>query len=267
MDWAGVDKAVLLQAPLYGDMNAYVHAAMQQWPDRFIGAALVDPWAASAPATFDYLVSDLGFAAIKLELSEAGGLGRLHKDLHLVDSSIHWFWEGVNRHGLTVTLDLGFIGGRSYQTKELQNLIEAYPAARWVIAHLGWPSPQIRLRPEVEAAWVEQVLLAKHPNVWLDLAALPSQFADEDYPYPSVGKFVCRAIELVGAERLLWGTDVPAMLTMLTYQQMQDLFMRHCDCISQTDRKLIFAANALTAYGRASQVECQELHSSSRENM
>ena len=249
MDWASIDKAVLLQAPFYGDMNADVHAAVQKWPDRFIGVGLFDPMLASAPSTFNHLVNELGFRAIKLELSEGAGPGGLYKDFNLGDARFRWLWEAADKGSLTVTLDLGAIGGRSYQTGELRRLVEAYPKARWVIAHLGWPSPQAMLQPEIEAAWVEQVLLAKQPNVWLDLAALPAFFPDEDYPQPSARHFVCRAIELVGAKKLLWGTDVPALLTMLTYQQLRDLLMRHCDCLSQSDKALIFGANALAVYG------------------
>lgn len=249
MDWTGIDKAVLLQAPFYGDMNSYVHTAVEKWPDRFIGAGLLDPMSASAASAFDYLVNELGFRAIKLELSEETGLGGLYKNLNLGDTRFRWFWEAVNRQGLTVTLDLGPIGGRSYQTRELRELVERYQNARWVIAHLCHPSPQVLLEPEIEASWVEQILLANQPNVWLDLAALPYYFQDEDYPYPSVRHFVCRAIELVGVKKLLWGSDVPGLLAMLTYQQMQGLYMHHCDCLSESDKTLIFGANAMAAYG------------------
>ena len=37
MDWAGVERAVLLQGPFYGEANAYVASAVANWPDRFRG--------------------------------------------------------------------------------------------------------------------------------------------------------------------------------------------------------------------------------------
>ena len=61
LDWAGVDKAVLLQGPWYGDMNQYVAAAVRRWPDRFIGAALIDPWLPSGSQSLTWLIEDLGF--------------------------------------------------------------------------------------------------------------------------------------------------------------------------------------------------------------
>ena len=44
MDWVGIDKAVLLQAPMYGFWNEYVAEAVRRWPDRLLGTANVDPY-------------------------------------------------------------------------------------------------------------------------------------------------------------------------------------------------------------------------------
>jgi predicted TIM-barrel fold metal-dependent hydrolase len=203
---------------------------------------------ASAQALFDRLVNELEFNVIKLELTEATGLTGLYPDFSLGDAGLNWLWEAANDQGLTVTLDLGPIGGRSYQTAEVERLVARYPQARWVITHMGQPSPQARLEPDVETAWVRQVSLARQTNVWLDLASLASYFPDEDYPYPSVSYFVCKAKELVGAEKLLWGTDAPGLLVHLTYMQMRDL-VNHWDCLSRTEKQLVWGANALAAYG------------------
>ena len=48
MDWAGVDKAILIQGPFYGECNAYASEAITQYPDRLIGAFYFDPWASIA---------------------------------------------------------------------------------------------------------------------------------------------------------------------------------------------------------------------------
>src|SRR5829696_2370032 len=48
MDWAGVDRAVLLQGSFHGEANDYVAAAVARYPGRFIGATFVDPRAPDA---------------------------------------------------------------------------------------------------------------------------------------------------------------------------------------------------------------------------
>jgi len=53
---AGVDRAVLMQGPLYGDMNDYYAEVLLRWPDRFLGVALVDPADTQGPALLDRLV-------------------------------------------------------------------------------------------------------------------------------------------------------------------------------------------------------------------
>jgi predicted TIM-barrel fold metal-dependent hydrolase len=59
---------------------------------------------------------------------------------------------------------------------------------------------------------------------------------------------VRKAVDLVGADRLLWGTDAPGMLWMLTYQQMLDVVRIHCRSLSDEQRRLILGENALRAY-------------------
>src|SRR5688500_6316476 len=83
MDWAGVDKAVLLQGSFYGEANDYVAQAVKRWPDRFIGAAYVDPWTPDAATQFERVIPSGGFRAVKLECSEATGLCGLHPEARL----------------------------------------------------------------------------------------------------------------------------------------------------------------------------------------
>ena len=58
------------------------------------------------------------------------------------------------------------------------------------------------------------------PNVWFDLAAVPWNVAPETYPYPTGQGFVKLARQTVGAEKLVWGTDVPSPLTRENYENL-----------------------------------------------
>lgn len=78
-----------------------------------------------------------------------------------------------------------------------------------------------------------------------------NEVGEGDYPYPTAREFIRQAVELVGAEKLLWGTDIPSLLATATYPQPFRFVARHCDFLSDEDRANILGDNALRAYGGA----------------
>jgi predicted TIM-barrel fold metal-dependent hydrolase len=248
MSAAEVDRAVLMQGPLYGDMNGYYAEVLKRWPDKFLGVALVDPMDKQGPDLLDNLIHKQGFKAVKLEMTDSLGLCSRYPNFKLTNPDFAWLWKAINQARLSVTLDLGLTTDRSYQTKELSDLIQRYPNVRWIIAHLSQPKNRMLAEPALEAPWREQVLLARYSNVWLDLSALPYHLPQCDYPFEGIDTFVGKAVDLVGPDRLLWGTDAPGMLWMLTYQQMLDIVRLHCHSLNDEQRRLILGENALRAY-------------------
>ena len=73
MDWAGVDKALLLQGPDHGVCNEYVAKALARYPDCLIGAGTFDPWSQNSRQTFEREVLGAGFRCLKLEISNGTG--------------------------------------------------------------------------------------------------------------------------------------------------------------------------------------------------
>lgn len=252
MDHVGVDHAVLLQGSLYGDQNDLIAQSVEQWPDRFTGAAFLDPLSPRARRYFARIRDEWGFKALKLELSEATGFCGLYPHLDLAAPDLAWLWEDAAANQITVTLDLGGIGSRSYQTAAVRGLAERHPNLHLVIAHLAQPALHTNRSdlPEAETTrlWEDQLSLGRLPNVWFDLAALPYYAEPEDYPYPSVRTVLSRAVELVGSEKLLWGTDAPALLREATYRQLLDYVVKQCDFLTPAEKAGILGENARTAY-------------------
>ncbi|MDE7087549.1 MAG: amidohydrolase, partial [Clostridia bacterium] len=58
------------------------------------------------------------------------------------------------------------------------------------------------------------------PNVWFDLAALAANQKPETYPYPTAVKHLQTAKTVVGAERLMFGSDMPSTLCRDTYSNL-----------------------------------------------
>jgi predicted TIM-barrel fold metal-dependent hydrolase len=249
MDWVGIDQAVLLQGPLYGEANDLVAASVARWPHRFIGAAFVDPRSEDARDVLSACVDDHGFGIIKLELSEDAGLTGLYPDLRLDETGMVWLWREAEERDLVVTLDLGSIDTRSYQTDALRAVLGRHPDLRVVIAHLAHPPLDRPGDARSNALWREQLSLARDYRVWFDLAALPIYAPREDYPYRTAQDYVSQAVDLLGADRLMWGSDVPAMLGRATYRQLLDSVARHCTFLSSQELSMVLGETARQVYG------------------
>lgn len=248
MDWAGVDKAVLLQGPFYGEWNQYVLGAVQEYPDRLIAAAYCDPWEEGSRQRLKTTLASRRFRAVKLECSEATGFCSIHPKAKLDASDISWLWDLLDERGLVLVLDLGAVGSRSYQTAAVRAIAKDYPEMKIVISHLA------QLRPEVEAdsklmeLWLEQIDLGRLPNVWFDCSAIPGYLPQEDYPFPSVGRYLKMAIERIGSDKVMWGTDVPGLLTRVTYLQLVKMARLHTQFLTPKEQAMFWGDNALRIY-------------------
>jgi predicted TIM-barrel fold metal-dependent hydrolase len=248
MDWVGVDKAILLQGPFYGEANRYVSRAVRRWPDRFIGAGYFDPRSKNAKVLFRQLTDEFEFKIIKLELSIDTGFVGLYPDLVIDEESMAWVWEEAEYMNLIMVLDLGAVGSKSYQSMDLRRILKRRPRLKMVIAHLAQPTLEIETIPYSRKLWLEQIELGLFPNVWFDMASLPVYFAHEGYPYPSVGRCLRTAVERIGVEKIMWGTDIPATLTYATYPQLLEVTKSHIQFLSSDEQALLLGGNALNVY-------------------
>ncbi len=249
MDWAGVAKAVLLQGPFYGECNSYVLDALDRYPDRLVGAAYFDPWGSGNRQEFEAVIASSKFRVVKLECSEATGLCGLHPNARLDMREIAWLWNSLERRKLVLTLDLGAIGSRSYQTDAVRTIAEVHPDLRIVIAHLGQPNPSAEADAELWSLWWDQIDLGLLPNVWFDTAALPAYLPDEDFPYPTAERYLHLAVDRIGASKILWGTDLPGLLRHLNYPQLVRLAELHTQSLSPNAQAMILGRNAMRVYG------------------
>ena len=249
MDWAGVERAVLLQGPFYGDANATVASAVKRWPDRFLGAFAPDPRASDVRQQFDQCVDEYGFRVVKFELTETTGLTGRYPDLDIDSPEFHWIYEEAQRRKLVVTFDLGKAGSASYQTNNVAAIARRYPALNIVIAHLAQPPIASPEDDALNAAWEGQILLGRLPNVTFDTSALPAYSPDYDeYPYVVAQEYIRRAVDLIGADKLMWGTDVPGLLTSGSYRQLLNMIRVHCEFLSAEQKAQILGRNATRVY-------------------
>ena len=248
MDWAGIDKAVLLQGPFYGECDAYVLEAVKQFPDRLTGLKYVDPWDGSSLENLDLD----GFVGVKLECSVAAGYSGFRDNVRLDDSRLDSLWSQLEAQHLTLTLDLGTAGDSSYQTAAVGGIATKYPDLRIVIAHLAQPRHDHGESPELHNTWCEQLDLAKLPNVWFDVAALPYYATPEPYPYPAAQAWVREAVDRIGADSVLYGTDTPGLLSIANYPQLLGWFEAAIADLPETENQAMLGGNAASAYNLGS---------------
>lgn len=216
MDENNVEKAVLLQGNFLGFQNEYTFQAIKKYPARFAGAATYDPFCVKADELKKHLFDELGFKAVKFELSNGSGLMANRPPLYLDGKIINDCFSYAREKGLTVVLDIGRPRNVCWQVDALSAAIRKYPQVTFVICHL--------LAPQREDNELLKDTLQKFAatNIYFDISSLAHNQKPETYPYPTAVKHLKVAKEVVGADRLMFGTDMPMNLTHDSYAHLKD---------------------------------------------
>lgn len=216
LDGNGVEKAVLLQGQFFGFQNEYTAEAVKKYPNRLIGAGSYDPFCAKAEDVKRRLFHELGFKAVKFEVSNGSGLMAYHLPIDLDGEVMNACYRHAADNGLTVVMDIGRPRNCCWQVDALAAVVKKYPSVTFVICHLLAPQ-----RTDVALLGGALSKLAR-PNVYFDLASLASNQQPETYPYPTAVEHLETAKRVVGSDRLMFGTDMPSNLCRDTYAHLTD---------------------------------------------
>jgi predicted TIM-barrel fold metal-dependent hydrolase len=222
---AGVDRTVVLGFPWRDPgrcaaHNDYLIAAARRYPDQLIGFGIVQPRAGAA-------------AARELDRCLAAGLrgcGELGPDGQGFDPGdpavLAPVAEVLIAWGRPLLIHSSEPVGHRYPGKgtvypqKLVALAEAFPTLTLILAHWGGGLLFYELMPEVAAAL---------RNVYYDTAASTYLYGFDIFPV---------AARLVGAGRILWGTDYPLL------GQARFLARVRAAGLTPTDEAAILGANA-----------------------
>ena len=217
MDYAGVSGAVITQEYIDGNQDGYL---LECKSDRIRICALYE----------EKMLGDVsGFDGIKIC---AGRLADKNLLNHLEPFRV------ANDNGKFISIDLA---DGDEQTETMQKIIEMFPDLRIAIGHFGMVTRE---------NWLEQIKLAKNKNVFIESGGITWLFNSEFYPYPSAVKAINEAADLVGFEKLMWGSDYPRTMTAITYKMSLD-FIEKTTEISEENKKLILGENARKFYAFA----------------
>lgn len=216
MDENGVEKAVLLQGNWLGFQNEYTYEAIKRYPSRFAGAATYDPFCVKADEIRKHLFDELDFKAVKFELSNGSGLMANRQPVYLDGSVMNECYSHAREKGLTVVLDIGRPRNSCWQVDALSSAISKYSEITFVICHLLAPQ-----RGDAEILKEALKKLVKF-NVYFDISSLAHNQQPEKYPYPTAVEHLKNAKAIVGADRLMFGTDMPCNLARDSYAHLKD---------------------------------------------
>lgn len=218
MDYAGVSAAVITQEYIDGNQDSYLLEARKKYPDRLRICALYE----------EKELKDIdGFDGIKICASRL-------KDKNLLNH-LHPF-EAANEKGKFISIDLA---DGDEQTEMLDKIAKMFPDLRIAIGHFGMVTRE---------NWLKQIELAKNENVFVESGGITWLFNSEFYPYPSAVKAIKQAAELVGFNKLMWGSDYPRTMTAITYKMSFDFIVKS-DSITEKDKALFLGENAVKFYG------------------
>lgn len=214
MDYAGVSGAVITQEYIDGNQDEYLLTCKS---DRIKICALYE----------EKPLGDMsGFDGIKIC---AGRLADKNLLNHIEPFKV------ANENGKFISIDLA---DGDEQTEMMQKIIDMFPDLKIAIGHFGMVTRE---------DWLEQIKLAKNNNVFIESGGITWLFNSEFYPYPSAIEAIIESANLVGFEKLMWGSDYPRTMTAITYKMSLD-FIEKTDKISEENKKLILGENARKFY-------------------
>ncbi|MDE7377457.1 MAG: amidohydrolase [Paraprevotella sp.] len=232
MDYAQVSAAVITQEFIDGNQDEYLEDVARRYPDRFMVCGLCDLRRDDFMEQARTLHSR-GFRAFaipghRLFLPE----GRIW--LNAPDKMK--LFRFMERHGILLSVALA---DGDIQVGEMKEIIQECPGLKIAIAHFGMVTA---------GDWLEQIKLARNPNVMVESGGITWLFNSEFYPFPSAVKAIREAADTVGWDKLMWGSDYPRTITAITYRMSYD-FVTKSPELTPEEKAAFLGGNARRFYG------------------
>ncbi len=230
MDEAGIDISVIVNIgwtthELCVETNDYILESVARYPHRLIGFCSVQP-------------NSYESAIAEVERCAQGGIkgvGEMRPDMQLFDLSDKEVMEPlikvVKKYELVLLTHASEPVGHEYPGKGsvtpdmLYPFITSFPDLTIVCAHWGGGLPFYALMPEVKQAM---------SNVFFDTAASPFLYSPQVYN---------QVIQLVGADKILFGSDYPLLAQSRLLNEIKSLDL------PEPAKNLILSGNAQRLLG------------------
>ena len=228
MDYAQVSAAVVVQELIDGCQNDYLTQVQRQYPDRFFCMGMA--WnMEEAQAVIQAGLKGIAYPGHRMTepLTNLLPIFKLMEERNMVLSMC--------------------LADNEEQLSQMEEVIAECPRLRIAIGHFGMANPPIT-PPWEDRRWQNEIRLARHENVRIETGGITWLYNSEFYPYPSAIRAIREAAELVGMNKLMWGSDYPRTITAITYRMAYDFIVKSTE-LSDADKRLLLGENARTFYG------------------
>lgn len=221
MNYAQVGAAVVVQEVIDGCQNAYLTKVQQQYPDRFFCMGMA--WNTDeAQAVIDAGLMGIAFPG-----------HRIHESL----LTLMPVFKLMESKEMVLSMCLA---DDEEQIGQMAEVIQECPDLKVAIGHFGMPST---------ASFRSQVLLARQgQNVMVESGGITWLYNSEFYPFPTAIRRIREAADLVGMDRLMWGSDYPRTITAITYRMSYD-FVEKSSELTDSEKVMFLGGNAKSFYG------------------
>ena len=237
MNYAQVGAAVVVQEFIDGIQNDYLKTVQQQYPDRFFCFAMVDYLKDGFCDEAHHLMANEGFRGMAIP-----GHRLMGRPLTSPEMMKMFRLMEANNWLLSITLEDGM-----EQVAQLREVIKECPKLKIAIGHLGMANPPQTPCWENDA-WRQQIMLARNENVMIESGGITWLYNSEFYPYPSAIRAIREAADMVGWEKVMWGSDYPRTITAITYRMSYDFVIKSAE-LSDEEKRLFLGENAHRFYG------------------
>lgn len=221
MNYAQVHAAVVVQEIIDGCQNDYLTEVQKNYPDRFFCMGMA--W-------------NMDEAKDVINRGLKGIAYPGHRMTQPLTELLPIF-KLMEEKGMVLSMCLA---DDEKQIAQMREVIQECPQLKVAIGHFGMPTTD---------SFRSQVLLAREGNnVMIESGGITWLYNPEFYPFPTAIRRIREAADLVGMDRLMWGSDYPRTITAITYRMSYD-FVSKSKELSDDEKTLFLGENARQFYG------------------
>jgi predicted TIM-barrel fold metal-dependent hydrolase len=251
MTYVGVDHAILQAGGAYGAMTEYNAFAQAQYPSKFTGLIHLDEALAGTEEELRKLNSaaDRGLKGIYFNYE---GFARHGFAWSLDDPRMDPLWDRLQARKLVLCAEIN--AAPSYdKTGYIANMLtlgrvlERFPG---IACHLAMGVPvQFFAAAEGWDLLDELAAVYAREDMFIEIMFPITWGSRWDYPYRESHPLIRDLRDRFGAEKLLWGSDMPNVERFCTYRQSLDYVRRYCNFLSSSEMDLVLGQNTARLYG------------------